>query len=65
MASVYYHGMFDVDQFRVPEKASYKRDLQQKSQFWADVKELMVEDDLVCNKIFVNVFKIFNSCVFG
>ena len=54
MASVYYHGMFDVEQFRVPEKASYKRDLQQKSQFWADVKELMVEDDLVCNKIFVN-----------
>ena len=54
MASVYYHGMFEVQQFRVPEKASYKKDLKQKSQFWEEVKDLMLEGDLVCSDIFVN-----------
>ena len=61
MASVYYHGMFETKPFTVPDKASYKKDIIQKSQFWGTIKDLMGEDDLVCSEISVNGIKYQNG----
>ena len=54
MASIYYRGMFETKQFRLPEKTSSKKDLQKKGDFWDKIKEFMGDDDLLCNEIFVN-----------
>ena len=57
MASVYYQGMFDTKRFRLPDRVTYKKDLHQKSQFWAKLKEFMNDGDVVCDEIFVNGHK--------
>ena len=49
--------MFDNKEFRLPDKVSYKKDLHQKTQFWAKMKEFMNAGDAVYEEIFVNGFK--------
>lgn len=46
--------MFDTKKFRLPDKVTYKKDLHQKSQFWARLREFMDDMDIVCEEIFVN-----------
>ena len=52
MASVYYKGMFETNQFTLPEKVSYKQDLLDEiSPLWIKVREFMRGNDLVCSEI--------------
>jgi hypothetical protein len=54
MASTYYQGMFMSSQFIVPEKATYKKDLNFKTQFMVKLNQFMAGDDLVCKEIQVD-----------
>ena len=61
MASIYYQGMFDTKPFVVAEKASYKKDLKQKSTFWDMIRSMMDEKDLVCSDILIQGIKYQNG----
>jgi hypothetical protein len=63
MASVYYKGMFQTQTFLIPEKAIYKKDLQQKDRFWVKLKEFLGETDVVCREIETNNHKYKNGDV--
>ena len=56
-----YQGMFETKPFIVPDKAFYKKDLNQKSVFWETIKSSMDEEDLVCSEITVNGIKYQNG----
>ena len=56
-----YQGMFETKPFIVPDKAFYKKDLNQKSVFWETIKISMDEEDLVCSEITVNGIKYQNG----
>ena len=53
-ASVYYHGMFDMSQYTLPEAVMSKTDLVDDTPFNCKLKEFMCDDDLICSSIFVN-----------
>lgn len=53
----FYQGMFDSRELKLPDRVSYKKDINQKGQFWAKLKEFMNDGDIVCEEIFVNAIK--------
>lgn len=53
----FYQGMFDSRELKLPDHVSYKKDINQKGQFWAKLKEFMNDGDIVCEEIFVNAIK--------
>ena len=51
--SVYYHGMFNVSFYDLPELVQSKHDLKEDTKFEKDLKCSMGVDDLICSSIFV------------
>ena len=54
MCSTYYGGMFSSSEFTVPEKATYKKNLNLNTNFMKKLNEFMSRDDLICGEIQVN-----------
>ena len=53
--------MFETNKFIIPEKAIYKKDLQQKDRFWVKLREFLGQDDTVCGEIVNNHHKYKNG----
>ena len=54
MASIYYNGMFDIDDFKLPEKVKVKGEIPADTELNTSLRQFMDETDLVCSEIFFN-----------
>ena len=56
MASVCYRGMFDTNDIQIPERATYRKDLQGEhtDENWQLVKNCMTLSDVVCEEVVVH-----------
>ena len=57
MCSVYYHGMFDILKFKLPDKISYKKDVDFSLDPWSRLQTVMCDSDLLCEEIILNGVK--------
>ena len=46
--------MFECNKFVLPVKVNYRKDITKKGQFWTQIKELMLDNDVVCEEIHVD-----------
>ena len=54
MASVYYNGMFETAEFKLPEKVKMKVEILQDTEFNSSLRQFMGENDFICSEIFLN-----------
>ena len=54
MSSIYYEGMFETRNYIIPDKALYKKHIEQKDKFWTKLREFLGSLDVVCSEIILN-----------
>ena len=57
MASIYYSGMFQANDFVIPEDAVFGKNLEKERMSWHRFKQYVDELDLICTDIFASSYK--------
>ena len=63
MCSVYFNGLYDVEEFKLPVKVQTKEEVDQTSDSDRLLRDFMAEDDLVCSKIEYRSRKYCVGCI--